>query len=426
MEIRPFRGWRYRTTDGDVSRLIAPPFDVLSPADKASLLARDGRNIVAVDLPHVPARDAGPGEAYRSAAELLERWKSLDVLRQDPMPALYAYEQTYRWGGRTHRRRAIICAVRATELGGDVIPHEQTFAGPKADRLMLTRQTRTQLSPVFGFFDDPTGAAAEALWSGAPAEPDLRGELRGVGEKLWVITAADVIEEIASALRDLPVFIADGHHRYATALSYRGGLGDLPGDHPANFVIFVLAAMDDPGLIILPAHRVISGLKGFEMGRLMSATRKVMRYRKVGMRADDVDDADAYLRRFGPHAMALVAGDPPATYVATPTDLSVMDQLAADQSRPWRELDVSILHRLLIERHLDDLATGEMFIDYVADGRAALTAARTGRADLVVFLQATPLEAVKQIAADGGFMPHKSTYFFPKPATGMVLHPLEP
>ena len=426
MEIRPFRGWRYRTPDGDVSRLIAPPFDVLSPADKAALLARDGRNIVAADLPHVPARDVGPPEAYRSAAALLERWKSLDMLRQDPTPAVYAYEQAYRWGGRPYRRRAMICTVRATELGRDVIPHEHTFAGPKADRLRLTQATRTPVSPFFGFFYAPPGAAAEALWSDATGEPDLRGELRGVTGKLWTVTAADIVQEIASALRQVRVFIADGHHRYDTALSYRKGLGDIAPDHPANYVMFVLAAMDDPGLIILPPHRVISGLKGFEMGRLISATRKVMRFRRVRLRAADVDDADAYLRRFGRHAMALVAGDPPAAYVATPTDLSVMDRLAADQSRPWRELDVSILHRLLIEHHLSDLATGEMFIDYVADGRAALTAARTGRADLVVFLQATPLEAVKRIASAGGIMPHKSTYFFPKPATGMVLYPLEP
>ncbi len=424
MEIRAFRGWRRHAPDGDVGKLIAPPYDVLSPADKDALLACDERNIVAVDLPHVPAKQVGPDEAYRSAARRLGQWKSEGLLRPEPAPALYAYEQTFRWGGREYVRRVMVAAVRATELGEDVIPHEHTFAGPKADRLKLTQETRMQLSPIFGFFDDPSGAAAGALWSAAGGAPDAHGQLGGVGEKLWAVTDPAVIEKVAAALARAPVFIADGHHRYTTALNYRNALGQIAPDHPANFVMFVLAAMDDPGLIILPTHRVLSGLGGFDLARRVAQTADVMDYQPVELTRDDVADADAWLRGFGPHAMALVAGGERGdAYVATPKDLGPMARLAPDECDAWRELDVSILHRMLLESCLGiapDAAT-----EYVADGPEALAAARTGGADLVAFVQATPLASVKQIASVGAVMPHKSTYFYPKLATGMVLYPLE-
>ena len=426
MEIKAFRGWRYHTAGGQVGALIAPPYDVLAEQDKAALLAGDERNIVAVDLPHVPAKEAAPDEVYAAAAERLEEWKTSGLLVQDSLPSLYAYEQTYTWAGSTYARRAVIAAVRATELGVDVIPHEHTFPGPKADRLKLTQHTRTQLSPIFGFFDDPSGAASDALCSATAGEPDLQGELRGVGEKLWAVSDAETIEQVSSALRSVPVFIADGHHRYTTALNYRDGLGPIATDHPANYVMFVLAAMDDPGLIILPTHRVISGLTGFDIEAFVASTSDVMDYQAVHLRGEDLADADGYLRGFGPHAMALAAGgDPTAGYIATPKDLAVMETLAPDESDAWRRLDVSILHRMLIDRRLGPAEGGEIPIEYVADGPAALQAVRTGGANLAVFLQATRLDAVKQIATEGGCMPHKSTYFYPKLATGMVLYPLE-
>ncbi|MCK5556914.1 MAG: DUF1015 family protein, partial [Candidatus Hydrogenedentes bacterium] len=145
MDIRPFRGWRF--SGSDISAQIAPPYDVLDQDDKDELLARSEKNIVAVDLPHVPPKDLGPDEEYASAATLLEKWKRSGVLVQEAKPALYAYEQSYTWAGKSHRRRALLTGVRATPLGTDIIPHEHTFAGPKADRLKLTTVTKTQLSP---------------------------------------------------------------------------------------------------------------------------------------------------------------------------------------------------------------------------------------------------------------------------------------
>ncbi len=432
MDIRSFQGWRYNTAAGDVSRLIAPPYDVLSQADKDALLAGDPHNIAAVDLPHVPPKVVGPDEVYKAAADRLNDWKSSHLLRQDDRPAIYAYQQTYSWAGRTYTRRMMICRVRATELGRGVIPHEKTFAGPKADRLKLTEYTRMQLSPIFGFYNDAGGTVAGLLESATAAgEPNATGELAcgqrsrtgGVNERLWVISDKEVIDSVASALRDEPVFIADGHHRYTTALNYRDSLGEIAPDHPANFVMFVLAAMDDPGLIILPTHRVIRSLKGFDLEKFVADTGDVMDYEPVRLQASDVADADAFLKPFGRHAMALV-GDGSA-FIGRLKDISTMTDLAPGKADAWRKLDAAILHRLLIDKYLADWRTDETFIDYTADGPAALADVESGDADLVVLLQATPLSAVREIALAGAVMPHKSTYFHPKVATGMVLYGLE-
>ena len=422
MEIKPFQGWRYRAADGDVSSRIAPPFDVLSQADKEALLGRDPRNIVAVDLPFCPPADVGPESVYDQAAATLKGWQADGVLARDERDSFYACEQVFTWGGRTYRRRAMGVAVRLVEFGQGVWPHEKTFAGPRADRLMLSRKTRMQLSPVFGFYEDGTGPT-DALFAAAAARPDAAGTLHGVEERLWVVSDPAVVEQVRDELADRDVFIADGHHRYTTALAYRQSLGRIPPDHPANFVMFMLAAMDDPGLIILPPHRVITGLKDFRLERFILDTRGVMDCEPVRLTRADVADADAFLRGYGPHAMAFAAGE--QAFVGRLKDISVMDRVAADQTQAWREVDVSILHRLLIEHYMAENRTNQMLIDYVADGPAALAAAHAGWADLVVFLQATPLEALKQVALAGAVMPHKSTYFYPKLPAGMVLYPLE-
>jgi len=421
MEIRPFQGWRYAATGGDVSAFLAPPYDVLSAADKDLLLAAEPRNVVAVDLPHSPPAADAPDEAYRRAAEALDAWRSEGLLRRDPRPALYAYEQSYAWAGRRHVRRAVVAAVRLRPLGEGIHPHEKTFSGPKADRLKLRRFTGMQMSPVLGFHDGPTDAA-EALFAAAGEAPDAVATLGGVRERLWAVSDPAAVARAADALAGADLFIADGHHRYTTALTYRDGLGDLPADHPANFVMFVLVAADDPGLTVLPTHRVIAGMRDVDAGGFRRLTRGVLDHRAVEITPDDAADAGAFLARFGRGAMGFALGG--ETIVSRLTDPTAMDRVAAERVPAWRALDVAVLHRLVLDHCLADLKTNRMLIDYVADGRAALAAARAGRADLVCLLQPTPLDAVQRIARAGEVMPHKSTYFYPKAATGMVLYPL--
>ncbi|HUS47035.1 MAG TPA: DUF1015 domain-containing protein [Phycisphaerae bacterium] len=429
MEIRPFRGWHYRPgTDGDVSAFIAPPYDVLSAADKAALLKQSERNVVAVDLPHVPPGDAGKDELYRRAAELLNEWKASGVLVQEQAPAIYVYEQSFEWAGKSYSRTAVICGVRGSQPGGDVKLHERTYPGPKADRLKLTQHTRMQLSAVLGFYRDGSGRARELLSSATAGRPDLKGTLRGVAERVWLVTDEAVIRKIASHLRDKPVFIADGHHRYMTALSYRDALvaeGRIGRDHEANFVMFSLVEAGSPGLLVLPTHRIISGLKeGFSVEKLAAAAPQFS-WQRRGAAEADLADADAFLRRCGPGSMAFIGAGPPEVWIARLADAGAMVEAAPDQTDAWRRLDVAILHKLIIDNAIEPWRTGEFSIEYTPEAARVLAACRSGRGQLGICLRATPLSAVEEIALAGQSMPHKSTYFYPKVATGLVFKPLE-
>jgi len=432
MEIRPFRGWRYvGANDGEVGPMLAPPYDVLTGADKDRLLAGSRDNIVAVDMPHVPPKQLGPDAEYEQAAELLEKWKAGGVLRQDSAPCVYVYEQTYAWSDRTYVRRGMIAGVRATELGVDVIPHEHVFAGPIADRLKLTELTRTQLSPIFGFYEDPAGTVGAILASAAQGKAQACGVLNGVTEKLWTIDDAGTIAKIATVLADTPVFIADGHHRYTTALSYRKHLaaaGQLTDDHEANFVMFALVAKDDPGLLILPTHRLFSNLDpAGSVGKLSKALPEFS-WKKLGFAGSGDEGAQAVeklLAGASPSAMALISGASAELWLAELARPQAMVAAAPDENDTWRSLPSAIISKLIIDKGLKQWSPGgSPAVEYTASTAEAIDACRAGRAQLAVCLKGIPIEAVEAIARLGSSMPHKSTYFYPKIATGMVLKPL--
>ncbi len=411
--------------------MLAPPYDVLTGADKDRLLAGSRDNIVAVDMPHVPPKQLGPDAEYEQAAELLEKWKAGGVLRQDSAPCVYVYEQTYAWSDRTYVRRGMIAGVRATELGVDVIPHEHVFAGPIADRLKLTELTRTQLSPIFGFYEDPAGTVGAILASAAQGKAQACGVLNGVTEKLWTIDDAGTIAKIATVLADTPVFIADGHHRYTTALSYRKHLaaaGQLTDDHEANFVMFALVAKDDPGLLILPTHRLFSNLDpAGSVGKLSKALPEFS-WKKLGFAGSGDEGAQAVeklLAGASPSAMALISGASAELWLAELARPQAMVAAAPDENDTWRSLPSAIISKLIIDKGLKQWSPGgSPAVEYTASTAEAIDACRAGRAQLAVCLKGIPIEAVEAIARLGSSMPHKSTYFYPKIATGMVLKPL--
>ena len=424
MDIRPFRGWHF--PGSDVSKTIAPPYDILNQQDKDQLLARSSDNIIAVDLPHVPPKDLGPEEAYLGAAKLLNEWKKSGVLVQEKAPALYAYEQSYSWAGKTFSRRAMFAGVRSTPLGEDVIPHEHTFDGPKADRLKLTECTKTQLSPIFGFYNDPIGVT-DRLLSAAKTEPTIFGTLNGITEKLWVIDDPQTISDIRKALGDVPVYIADGHHRYTTTMNYAKALrdtGKIDADHEANFVLFALVARNDPGLLVLPTHRLVSGLsEKATVKRVCKKLAQTFECKKLEDTNPDLSDTDAYLKPFGAGAMLLL--DEKEMWVIRLTDPKAMVEVTPDECDDWRKLDVAILQKLIIDKALNEWKTDDFAVEYTPDGNIARKTVQSGGAKLSILMQGTPLDAVEKIANTGSSMPHKSTYFYPKIATGMILKPLE-
>ncbi|NNM86593.1 MAG: DUF1015 domain-containing protein [Phycisphaerales bacterium] len=425
--------------------LISPPYDVLSAADKAAYLKKNAHNIVAVDLPHVPPKTAGPAAAYAAAATTLESWLQSGVLKRDGKPTLYPYQQTYAHAGVTYQRRGLFCRVGLEEFGpsGTIHPHEQTFSGPKEDRLLLMRSTHANLSPVFGLYDDATNAVTNRLFEhvagGPPIATASLPTQDGKGQvlsELWMVTDAKVIADVQNLLADKHLYIADGHHRYSTCLTYRKELaqshgGHLPKEHPANFGLFVLVAMQDPGLIVLPTHRVVSNLQGFSADGFVAKAAGLLKVLPGQFTGGQLDELEKRLAGFGPHAMGVYdpAGD--RAVVVVPSDSDPLGRLSDDaalagKSKEWRQLDVAILQHLIFDRIVKPhFAGGQDFHwAFPHEAHEVVDLCRSGQYQAGFVLQPTPLEAVRQLCNAHELMPQKSTFFYPKLATGMVINTL--
>ena len=441
--------------DLDMLPVIAPPYDVLDETSKADLLARNDCNIVAVDLPHLPAKTVGPDATYAQAGQRYRAWLKDGTLKRRGKPALFAYRQSYTYHHHTYRRTGLFANVtiqpfgKSPTGGGGIHPHEQTFSGPKEDRLKLMRATKAQLSPIFGLHSDPANKVGKLL--AGVIERDACSFFGSTGNdgvlhEVWAIEDADDIAAFTAVLKDSDLFIADGHHRYNTALNYRAELikanggNPLPANHPANYCLFVLIAMQDAGMIVLPTHRVLGGMKGFSIDALKRAGAGKIKIE--AFKGKDLHALEAALPRHGPHAMGLydpAHPDAPLSIMTT-VDADPLKATHGGQSPAWRQLDVAILQHLLVEQLLEPAFCGG------AKGSAAATpgsqpvgvqwkfphtleAARDiahhDGYQLAVIVQATPLESVRLVSEAGELMPQKSTFFYPKLATGLVINPLE-
>jgi uncharacterized protein (DUF1015 family) len=427
-ELAPLRGLRYSTQrfTADVSKLIAPPYDVLDASDKAELLGRSDHNIVAVDLPFVPPKSAGPDPVYAEAAALLKKWRSDGSLVMDDRPALYVYHQSYEHAGHAYTRKKFFARIRLEAFGaGTVFPHEQTFGGPKEDRLKLMRATQCQLSAIFGLYNDPENAISKLLDMGSKA-PDMTGQLQGVTNRLWVLQDQAKIDAVCKAFAGRPVYIADGHHRYGTALIYRDALieqqGDLPADHPARFVLIGLCAMEDPGCIILPTHRVISGFGYLKADDILGVLKNGMDMVQV---TTPPLEAEKHLSGDARHDAVIHVADGNRTFAARYTQRQKLAELAPDRTEPWRKLDLAYLHRYLIDELITARTLGGVSptIQYVKAINTAIDTARETNGIAFICKPCT-MDELRAVSHAGDLMPQKSTFFYPKLATGLVINPL--
>jgi len=428
-EIHAFRAVRF--VQRDISTLVAPPYDVLDTPDKANLLARSPRNIVALDLPHCPAKVAGSQKVYDAAGRMYEDWLADGTLQRDGRASLYVYHQAYEHAGRRYLRRKFFARLRLEEFGaGQVFAHEQTFGGPKEDRLLLTRATRANLSPIFGLYPDPKNEIA-ALFEPAIAneEPTAVAIMDGVDNRLWAVNDAALTDRVVRALRDRPIFIADGHHRYGTSLLYRAerqrqAAAGFSKDDPANFVLCVLAGMEDPGLLILPTHRVLCDLEGVSASDLGG---ELERYFDV-VHAPGVTEGAKLaemLPRHGPLAMGLFVAADQGAFVIAPRNSDLLAAYEPNRKPAWRQYGLSILHRFVIDEVIRPRFNGgrELTIHYIKDAAGAAADAQTHRG-VAVIVQPTTMNELSDVCTAGELMPQKSTFFSPKLATGMVINPL--
>ncbi len=412
LEVAPFQAIRYDfdALGGDLSNLLAPPYDVLDRHDKQELLKRDEHNIVSIDLPHVPPKTAGPAALYEHAARLLGMWLDSGTLVRESTPSIYLYQQRFEHERSTLIRHMFIARVRLLPFtDGVILPHELTFGGPKEDRLALMKATRCQLSPIFGLYNDAENRVGNALSGATILDPDATGTLDGVENKLWIVSDHRSIDAVCSAMAKRKLYIADGHHRYGTALLYRDWLqkesGEpLPKNHPANFVMFVVASMDDMGCLILPYNRV---LEKVDLKTVADAWSR-------GVEPADAKNADVVLFD------GKTGSEAPLRF----TRREELRKLNPNQCDPWYELDYAYLHRYLIDELLRRELSDAPKVHYVKSAGAAKSAA--GELSGVALLtNATPMAHLRAISEAGGLMPQKSTYFHPKLATGLTINPLE-
>jgi uncharacterized protein (DUF1015 family) len=433
-DVHAFRGLRYDLGQvGSLSEVTAPPYDVIDAEGQKDLYERHPCNVIRLILNREEPGDVDDGARYQRAARFLKHWQSEGILITEHEEALYAYHQEFDWEGRHFVRKGFMARVRIEDFGrGSIFPHEQTLPGPKADRLALTKACRANLSPVFGLYPDPEGAVNDALDAAVVGRAPLAAtdHLRVV-HRVWPVTDVAVINDVRARLRDAPIFIADGHHRYETAMNYRAFLReqgrDLSESDPANFVLMMLVGMSDPGLAILPTHRLVSGLPALTAGDLSAALGKHLSLEPLGTGAEAAQRVWQRIEEDGGQSVfGFATAADQVWQFARVTDASPMAKLTPDQSDAWRALGVSLLHKLV----LDHLVGGRWpeskpAFKYVHLLEETTQACSAKACQLVCLVPPAQIDDVRTIASKFEKMPPKSTYFYPKLLSGLVFNPLE-
>lgn len=430
-DVRPFTAIRYATAHGaDLSALTAPPYDVIDAAGREALLARDPHNVVALELPEGPLDPADPHSRYAVVSRRWREWRDSGVLVTDDEPAVYVAEQSYEHGGRTIRRRAFVAAVGLEPFSaGVVLPHERTLPKAIADRLEMTRATAANLSQVFGMFADREGAT-DALFERAMSSGPLATATDddGVVSTLWALRDPDAIAALSAHLAHERIFIADGHHRYTTALAYRderrAAASAVPDQSPAyDSVMMALVNMDDPDLIVYPTHRVADAVGALDPEAFRAALGR--HFAVADLPEGDPMDALAAAGHSGP-AFLVRTRDGVTSLVTLRPELDHTPAFPPRTSEAWRSLDVAVLQELILDPllgiHPDRPETLER-LSFVKDARAAL--AMAGDHDVAFVMNPTRMDQLARVAGGGEIMPQKSTYFYPKLLSGLLFKSLE-
>lgn len=483
--IIPIRGLRYNMRKVDsMADVVTPPYDVIDAAAQDRYYRRHPCNIIRLEYGKTDPGDSETNNRYTRAADDYKEWLQENVLTRESEPAIYLYEQEFTAGGENKIRSGIICGVRLEPYDkGIVLPHEETIPKHKADRLELMRACGANFSPVFSLYADQDNGVVAALkesLQGAPPDISFTDDA-GESHRMWVVSDPDAIGKAQRIMEDKRIFIADGHHRYETALNYKKeretGGGDredaavgaasscaaAPGGtlysttevEPAyNYVMMTLVNLYDPGLVVLPTHRLIKNIESLDIDCLLDQIKENFNVEKFELEPDKgnlqklldmlarkglgedparVSAAGADLKKpvqnqkTHRHAFGLYAGDNKFYLLTLRDDVDLSQMMPKEKSPAWQRLDVSILHTLIIEKHLGicgELRARADHITYTREEEGALDAVDRGEYQLAFFLNPTLVEEVTEVAGQGEKMPQKSTFFYPKLITGLVINQL--
>jgi uncharacterized protein (DUF1015 family) len=432
-EILPFRALHYESAAvGGLGKVVTQPYDKITPEMQARYYQASPYN-----LARIIRRRPEPGETdpYAAAASEFRNWISQGVLVRDTGPALYPYDQEYAVPGAPQlrkRRRGFIALCRLEEYTAGVVHrHEETLSGPKVDRLALLQATRAHFGQIFLLYSDPEGELENEIadWTGQSAPWESVDDEYGTRHEVWRLASGPLLSRIPEVLRSRKLVIADGHHRYETALAYKRSLPESGRTVAADYVMATFVRMESDGLLILPTHRVIHGLLGFDWTVFLAeATRYFEAKELSGQASRDLAAWQSELSRSGRGAPAFLAYAGRGRAALLETRESTEEMEMAGTPPGLARLDVFILHRLVIEQVLGvsrEAVREEKNIHYEREAEAAVRAVDEGRADVCFLINPTPIEAVRDNAFAGQPMPQKSTDFYPKLLSGLTIYDLE-
>lgn len=439
VKLMPFKGVRYNLDKVDsIADVITPPYDVISDTQQQEFYDISPYNMIRLELAKEHADDNDSDNKYTRAAASFKSWLGDNIMCQDSDNSLYIYEQQFNVNGTTYSRTGFVGLIELQEFSkGNILPHENTLAKPKVDRLNLMRACNANFSQVFGLYDDEDKSIYRLIYDYKDqAEPEVQFEsAEGIIESIWKLSDETIISKIQANMTSKKLFIADGHHRYETALAYRDEqIGKNPnhsGEEIYNYVMMVLVAMNDPGLVVLPTHRCIHNIEDFNRENFLESIGEDFTLTNHRFKSEDNDDRaleiEDTLVNSGQHSFAFYDGSGDVYYILKLKDIRNIDKYLPDREASYKELDVTVLHTLILDHVLGigekELANQEN-ISYTHDFKEAFNWVEEGSEQFVFFMNSTAVEQVKNVSLDGEKMPQKSTYFYPKLTTGLVINKL--
>lgn len=426
-EIKPFRGLRFTDKAGDIQTLTCPPYDIISEEQRQEYLQTNPYNVIRLELPR-------EGEnPYVQAGETLHRWEQEGMIRRDTQPALYIYEEEFLSGvtqGEVKKVKGFICRVKAEPFSkGTVLPHEETLSKAKEDRLNLMKATGCNFSQIYSLYMDEEHTTRERLENLSKDTPRYEFSDGFVTHRLWLVNDPVAIQAICDDFADRKLYIADGHHRYETAVNfsqYCHENGIAPENGEADYVMMMLVDMENEGLVVFPTHRLIRNLENFSAEALLKGCEEHFDV-AVMNHLEEIESTLHSLYQEGKKAFAFYAGGE-NWYLLTLRDISVMALLLPDKSPASQGLDVTVLHSLILEKLMGidkENMANQRNLTYTRSFEEAIQFVQSGESQCAFILNPTRVTEIRDVAAAGEKMPQKSTYFYPKLITGLVMNEMD-
>jgi uncharacterized protein (DUF1015 family) len=426
MEASPFKGIRYnQRIVGDLAQIICPPYDVITPEQQKRYCEESSYNAIRLEF---PAESQEPTvDRYQRAAITFQQWLKQGVLQLDSISSFYLHDHGFEYSGKKKVRRGLIARVKLEPWGSGIYPHEETFPKAKGDRLQLMRACRASFSPLLSLYHDSEQRIAPILSRIAQEKPLIssraqRSNLPDSNEAhtLWTITEPEIKKELSKFLSSRPLYVADGHHRYETALAYqqeRAKEQSLTGKEAFQYVMLELVDFSDPGLVVLPLHRLVRGIVPSTLLKLEDQLRDFFALGSIPLKAGDCQlPVDSCLGILGLQPRSLVV-------LKRRQGISLEATMPSNRSQAYREFDISILNHIILDKMLG--LTSKEDIAYTVDLKEAHQQIKEGKYQLAFLLNPPQPEMVKAVADAQDRMPSKSTYFYPKLPAGLIINPLD-